>query len=107
MAPTAKISFAETSFDFGEIKQGEKVSHTFAFTNTGEAPLTISKVNTTCGCTAPYWPKQPVPPGATDKIEVTFNSAGKSGMQRKNITILSNAAASPTQLTITAMVKGW
>jgi hypothetical protein len=93
-APTegAVIAFAEKSHDFGDIKQGEKVSHTFRFTNNGNKPLIISNVSTTCGCTVSNWTKEPVAPGKTGEVSATFDSTGKLNKQRKVITIHSNSA---------------
>ncbi|MEO9873118.1 DUF1573 domain-containing protein [Ekhidna sp.] len=99
-----KISFAEKSFDFGEISQGEKVEHIFQFENIGNEPLIISDVRTTCGCTAPEWPRDAVAPGATAKIKVVFNSAGKMGMQNKVITVMSNAVNNPARVKIVTNV---
>jgi len=87
----ARITFAEKSHDFGDIKEGDKVNYTFKFTNTGTTPLIVSKVETTCGCTATNWTKDPVKPGDSGEIAATFNSTGKKGAQRKVITIYSNA----------------
>ncbi|WP_425482547.1 DUF1573 domain-containing protein, partial [Fulvivirga aurantia] len=75
------MSFEEEKHDFGDIHQGDKVEHVFQFENTGNEPLIITNVQTTCGCTAPEWPKDPVAPGQTGKIKVVFNSAGKIGRQ--------------------------
>ena len=100
----AKIYFAEKSYDFGDITQGEKVEYTFEFENVGNAPLILSDVRTTCGCTAPEWPKEPVAPGASAKLRVVFNSAGKMGMQNKVITVMSNAANSPERVKIVTNV---
>lgn len=85
------ITFVESSYDFGDINQGDKVTHVFKFENTGTEPLILSNVNTTCGCTAPKWPREPIPPGEKGEVTVTFNSAGKMGKQNKVITIFSNA----------------
>lgn len=94
------IAFVEDRFEFGDIKQGDKVEHTFEFENSGNEPLIISNVLTTCGCTVPEWPKEPIPPGATGKIDVVFNSTNKSGVQNKVITILSNAGEGRTKVTL-------
>ncbi|WP_424961706.1 DUF1573 domain-containing protein [Ekhidna sp.] len=99
-----KISFTEKSHDFGEITQGEKVEHIFEFENVGNEPLIISDVRTTCGCTAPEWPREPVAPGKTAKIKVVFNSAGKMGMQNKVITVMSNAVNNPERVKIVTNV---
>lgn len=88
----AKIIFKEKSIDFGDITQGDKVSHTFAFTNSGNTPLIISNVAVTCGCTATNWPKEPIAPGKTSEITVSFNSTGKMGKQNSVVRIYSNAS---------------
>ena len=98
------ITFEETSFDFGDIHQGDKVEHIFAFENTGTAPLIITNVQTTCGCTAPEWPKEPVMPGEAAEIKVIFNSTGKFGRQNKVISIISNSVAPVNQVKITTNV---
>ncbi len=88
----AVISFEEKSKDFGDITQGDKVSHTFTLTNSGSAPLIISNVAATCGCTVPKWPKEPIAPGETAQVEVSFNSRGKMGKQNSVVRIYSNAS---------------
>lgn len=88
----AVMDFKEKSIDFGDITQGDKVEHTFVFTNNGDTPLVISNVAVTCGCTAPNWPKQPIAPGATGELKVVFNSAGKMGKQNSVVRIYSNAS---------------
>jgi hypothetical protein len=90
-ASAAKIVFEEKSHDFGDIKQGEKVEYTFKFKNSGTEPLVLSSVQTTCGCTATNWTKEPVAPGKTGEVSAVFNSAGKLGQQNKVITVYSNA----------------
>ena len=101
----AKITFAEASFDFGEITQGDIVEHVFKFENTGNQPLVISNVMTTCGCTAPSWPREPIAPGASSEILVKFNSRGKIGIQNKVITIVSNATNQREMIKIVTNVK--
>ena len=95
-----EATFAESEFDFGKIIQGEKVSHSFSFTNTGKRPLIISDVSATCGCTVPSWPKEPVLPGEKGNISVIFDSDGKKGSQLKQITVLTNAVPSTKVLNI-------
>ncbi len=94
------ITFEEGSHDFGDIYQGDKVEHVFKFENTGTQPLIITNVQTTCGCTATDWPRDPVLPGKTGSIKVTFDSAGKYGRQNKIITIVSNAVSPLNQVKI-------
>ncbi|MFC0517735.1 DUF1573 domain-containing protein [Mucilaginibacter angelicae] len=95
-APVAK--FEKESHDFGKITEGDKVSYDFKFTNTGKSPLIITSARATCGCTTPTWPKAPVKPGESGVIGVTFNSAGKSGLQDKQITITANTLPAETMV---------
>lgn len=85
-----EIKFAEEVFDFGKITEGEKVSHSFSFKNTGKKNLIISGASGSCGCTVPEWPKQPIKPGEEGHINVVFSSEGKSGMQEKTVTVVTN-----------------
>jgi hypothetical protein len=88
----AVITFDKKTHDFGNIFQGDKVEHTFYFTNTGNEPLIITNVEVSCGCTTPKgWPRDPIPPGANGEITVSFNSAGKSGIQNKPVKLVTNA----------------
>ncbi len=101
-----EITFKEERIDFGTIKEGEKVTRVFEFTNTGDKDLAISNVTATCGCTVPSsWPKEPVAPGEGGKIEVTFNSEGKGGQQVKKITILANTRPSATVVALAGVVE--
>jgi hypothetical protein len=88
----AVIEFNEKSIDFGDITQGDKVEHTFEFTNTCDTPLVISNVAVTCGCTAPNWPKNPIAPGSKGELKVVFNSTGKMGKQNSVVRVYSNAS---------------
>jgi ribosomal protein L30E len=84
------MKFDKESYDFGKIRQGAKVTYDFKFTNTGNSPLIITSAVATCGCTTPEYPKIPVKPGEGGVIHVTFDSAGKQGLQDKMITITAN-----------------
>jgi PKD repeat protein len=86
----AEITFEVTEHDFGDVKQGEILSHIFKLENTGDQPLLISNVLTTCGCMTVEWPKDPVPPGEKGEIIVTFDTAGKAGAQNKVIRFIAN-----------------
>ena len=99
------ITFKETEFDFGDIKQGDKVEHTFEFTNTGEADLLISTARASCGCTVPEFTEEAVKPGKSGKIKVTFNSAGKKGPTTKTITVVCNTANENEILTIKTNIQ--
>lgn len=86
------ITFDKKTHEFGDIVQGDRVEHTFHFTNTGNEPLIITNVQVTCGCTVPKgWPREPIPPGGKGELTVAFDSTGKLGRQNKPVTIVSNA----------------
>jgi len=99
-----RITFKEATFDFGDIHQGDKVEHTFVFENSGTEPLIITNVQTTCGCTVPKWPREPIPPGQEGRIVVHFDSANKSNKVNKVVKIISNAVTPLNQVTITANI---
>lgn len=99
-----QISFTTIEHDFGKLIQGEKVSYIFKFTNTGEAPLLISKVSASCGCTASKYPKDPIAPGEEGKLEVIFDSDGQRGMQNKTVTVMTNTQPQSTTLRLKAQV---
>lgn len=86
----AKMSFEVSDYDFGTVDEGAVVEHTFTFTNTGKKPLLISNARSTCGCTVPEWPHDPILPGEDGEINVRFNTANKSKNQVKPITITAN-----------------
>jgi len=102
--PLPELSFDKLRHNFGKINQGESVSHQFVFTNTGEAELIINNAKGSCGCTVPKWPREPISPGESEEIKVTFNTAGKSGKQSKTITLVTNAIPNTIVLTISAEV---
>jgi Protein of unknown function (DUF1573) len=81
------MTFDHLEHNFGNIKQGESVTHEFRFKNTGKEPLIINNAVGSCGCTVPEWPKEPIAPGREGIIKVTFNSAGKANVQDKQVTI--------------------
>lgn len=104
-ADAPQIKFDQPIYDFGVIKEGEKVQNTFTFKNTGKSPLIITNATATCGCTQPEYPEAPVKPGETGTIRVTFDSTGKNGMQDKQITITSNASPEAEKLHLVGEVK--
>jgi len=99
-----KMTFKKVEHDFGTINEGDNVETTFEFTNTGEADLIISSAKGSCGCTVPQFPKEPVKPGETKKMVVTFNSQGKPNQQQKTVTIDCNTESGTEKLTIKANV---
>lgn len=98
------MSFTEKEFDFGTIKEGDKVEHVFTFTNTGDADLIIADAKGSCGCTVPVFKKEPIKPGETSTMKVTFDSTGKPGKQQKSVNITANTASGKELLTIKAEV---
>ena len=88
-APEFKFEVEE--YNFGSIKQGEKVTYDFNFTNTGKEPLIISGASGSCGCTVPTYSKEPIGKNGKGSIHVEFNSTGKMGMQDKTVTLTSNS----------------
>lgn len=101
----ADFKFETEEHNFGKITQGESVTYEFKFTNTGSEPLIISKAEGSCGCTVPIWPKEPVMKGQQSTIKVTFNSAGKMGVQDKTVTLTSNAKQNPVVLHMKGTVE--
>ncbi|TKC03968.1 DUF1573 domain-containing protein [Pedobacter frigoris] len=104
-AGDAVIAFETANYNFGKITQGEKVSYSYKFTNTGKGPLIITNAEASCGCTVPEVPKEPIKPGEDGEIKVVFNSDGKIGLQDKVITVTSNAVPSVTALHLTGEIK--
>jgi hypothetical protein len=100
-----RFEFAENTYDFGTISQGEMVSYSYKFKNVGKTDLIISSAKGSCGCTVPEYPKKPIPPGGEGKIEVVFDSEGKSGKQSKTVTLLANTYPATTILTISGEIK--
>ena len=100
-----KFTFEQEEHNFGQIRDGDIVSHTFRFTNSGEAPLIISKATAACGCTVPQWPKQPIPVGGSGEIQVQFDSSNKPGMKNKVVTITANTESKVKKLLIRAQVN--
>lgn len=102
-----EILFEESTFDFGTIAEGEFVKHTFEFENTGDAPLVLTNVSSTCGCTVMKdWPKEPIAPGDEGNIVVEFNSENRQGVQNKTITVVANTYPAKTPITLTGTVVG-
>ena len=99
------ISVAQPVYEFGEAKEGEKVKHTYAFVNTGKAPLIISNVSASCGCTTPEYSKHPIAPGEEGNVTVVFDTQNQVGVQQKIITVLSNAEPGRTILQLKGEVK--
>jgi len=103
--PLTTVALAESNFDFGNIKKGEKVNHVYEITNTGKNPLVISEVKPGCGCTAPEFTKDPILPGKKGKITLSFDSSSFDGAIQKYADVFANVEKSPIKLTFNANVQ--
>jgi len=99
-AKPGEFKFETETHDFGNIPLGKPAVYTFSFTNTGEAPIIISKVETTCGCTVPEYSKVPVKSGEKGFIKVTLTPSGPAVPFVKSITLTSNARTTTKVLII-------
>ena len=97
-----KIEFDSESHDFGNVPEGTLAEHEFVFTNKGTTPVIISDVQASCGCTTPFWTKDPVMPEGKGTIKASYNSQGRPGAFHKSITVTSNA----TEATKVLYIKG-
>ncbi|GAA4812352.1 DUF1573 domain-containing protein [Litoribaculum gwangyangense] len=97
----AKIEFKTETIDYGTIEKGANGVRVFEFTNTGNEPLIVSKVTSSCGCTVPNWSKDPILPGKTGQIEVKYDTNRVMPI-RKTITVISNA----DKPTVALKIKG-
>lgn len=99
----AAFQWDEQTFDFGSIEKGKPVTHEFEFVNNGNAPLLITNVKPSCGCTTPEWTKEPIPAGGTGYIKATYNAAN-TGSFSKTITVNANVEGQVV-LTIKGVVQ--
>lgn len=100
-----QMDFAHTSHDFGVVKEdGGPVSYEFQFTNTGKSNLVVISATAQCGCTKPEFPEQPIAPGKTGVIKVTYNPLGRPGAFSKIVTVKSNADSPKVRLKIKGTV---
>ena len=95
----SSIEWALTTYDFGKIQQGQPVTAEFEFTNTSMIPLIINAVQPSCGCTVADYPREPVQPGKSGTIAVTFNAAAK-GIFQKSVLVSTNATEGRAALII-------
>jgi outer membrane murein-binding lipoprotein Lpp len=103
-ATQGSFEFPEMEYDFGTIKEGEVIEHKFTFVNNGQAPLVISNITASCGCTSPDWSKAPVKPGEEGYVHVVFNSTSKSGAQAPTVSIQANTNPTVTRLKLKGSV---
>ena len=101
----AVMVFDTLVHDFGTIIEGERVVCYFDYWNEGREDLMITAVDATCGCTTPNWSREPLGPGEKETLEIIFNASGRSGEQRKLVTVKSNASNEVIRLTIRAKVN--
>lgn len=99
-----EISFDKQVHDYGTVAYGGDGVCTFKFTNTGKEPLILQQPQSSCGCTVPTWPKEPVLPGTSSEIQVTYNTK-KVGPINKTVTVKSNAKTNTVVLRITGTVQ--
>lgn len=99
------ITFDSDIHDFGRLIAGENIKYSFKFTNTGNADLIISGCDASCGCTIADYPRGHIAPGESGYVTVSFQSAGMSGKQMKEVTVVSNTQPARTRLRIVAEVK--
>ena len=104
LAEKAEMTFKYTDHNFGTVANGSDVSYEFEFINTGKEPLVINNVSTSCGCTTPSWPREPIPSKGRATIKVRYDS-NRIGNFSKTITVYSNAKNSPVVLSIKGSVQ--
>ncbi|MBQ3734445.1 MAG: DUF1573 domain-containing protein [Bacteroidales bacterium] len=101
---TPEITFVKLVHDYGQIEQGANGECEFEFKNTGKADLILTNCRSSCGCTVPSWPKDPIPPGKKAVIKVKYNTQ-RIGQINKTITVESNAVNDRVVLKITGNVN--
>jgi len=102
--PLPAMEFQTMEHDFGTITEGQVVEYTYAFKNSGAAPLIIQGAQGSCGCTVPDWTKEPIPAGGTGFVKAKFDSNGKPNIQNKTVTVTANTWPKQTVLRFKAMV---
>ena len=90
MNPDLSMKFNQEDHNFGNVPEGPSVSYEFELKNIGKVPIIISNAHGSCGCTVPTWPKEPILPGKTSKITVTYNTQGRPGQINKTVTVTTN-----------------
>lgn len=105
--PADALQFAQTAFDFGNISdQHDPIVHEFAFTNISDEPVAILSVSTGCGCTRPSYPTEPIKPGKSAKIKITFLPAGQAGQINKDIKVRYRSATARSSKRVTLRLRG-
>ena len=99
------LVFTEETHDFGEVPEGPAAEHDFVFVNKGKEPVIITNATSSCGCTVPSWPKEPILPGKSSTIHVSYTTAGKPGAIQKDVFVRTNQQPTPVVLHIRGTVK--
>ncbi len=102
--PLPVLEFENMDHDFGVVTEGQKVSYTYKFKNTGSAPLIVQTAQPSCGCTVPDWTREPIPVGGTGFVKAEFDTKGKAGPNNKTITVTANTWPKQTTLKFKASV---
>ena len=97
-----EIEFEKVVHDYGDVPYNGNGECEFRFTNTGNEPLLVQKPKSSCGCTIPSWPKEPILPGESEVIKVTYRT-NRVGNINKTVTVTSNAISNPT---VVLRIKG-
>lgn len=95
LAQEARIRVVPEEYNFGTVTQGTLVKTRFTIRNEGSKTLLVQDIKPSCNCSVTSWERREIPPGDSMAVQVSFNTAGKIGRQRKTFSILSNAANSP------------
>ena len=104
--PAETIVFDKSEHDFGDlVESNNAVTYGFSFKNKGDAPLVITKVNTSCGCTASEWSQEPIAPGKKGTVKVSYTPNGQKGEITKTITVFSNGNPDRKTLLIKGNIK--
>ena len=104
VGPTTTMAFNESVFNFGTVTEGEIITHTYAFKNTGSEPLIVSDARGTCGCTVPSKPTAPIAPGETGEITVRFDTRSKVGDRQQKVTVTANTEPNQTIISLDGTV---
>ena len=98
------IKFENHIHDFGEVAYKENCEYSFNYSNHGNVPIVIQDVETSCGCTVPDWPKNPLKPGKSEELKITYDTS-QPGVFRKTMTVHYNGKDSPVKLSISGNVS--
>ena len=102
--PKTTVQLIDSAYDFGKVTDGEVVTFSYRFKNTGNNPLIVSNATASCGCTVPEKPEQPILPGETGFIKVKFNSENRVGPAHKSVTVSANVDPAFPEILLTGEV---